>query len=67
MIATNMSWLITCPSSDGNFRYRLKNSTMYEIQSVLDILASHKNGGGVVKRNMLNAQLRKLKRIEGGK
>lgn len=52
----NVSWLLTCPCSDGNFESHLKKATAEEIKSVLAQLPIKSS---VTKKIVLKAELRK--------
>lgn len=57
-----VSWLITCPASDMNFKNQLKRATAAEIREALEIIEGRKEIK--TKKKALHAA---LKRIEGGK
>lgn len=57
----NMSWLISCPSSDDNFRSHLKTATAEEIKQVLNALKTKGEKGSVSKISALSRELRRRK------
>lgn len=52
-----VSWLVTCPASDMNFKLRLKTATKEQIEEALNILSDRK-----CSKNKITALERALKK-----
>lgn len=60
-MSNNVSWLVTCPCTDGNFKCRLNQATREEIMEALEEL--NKTAGENAqksKRAVLKARLKRL-------
>lgn len=57
-----VSWLVTCPASDINFKNQLKRATAAEIREALEIIEGRKE-----VKTKKKALLAALARVEGGK
>ena len=57
MMSNNISWLMTTPSGDGNFKSALKRATNEEIQATISNLDG--KSGVKTKLKVLEADLRR--------
>ncbi len=53
---TPISWLISCPASDGNFKNALKNASMSELQLALEEIPQE---GNKTKRATIEGEIRR--------
>lgn len=51
-------WLVGCPVSDGNFKSKLKEATIEDLEIALNLLPLEKT---VAKRKILESKLKKLR------
>lgn len=53
-----VSWLVSCPATDGNFKSRLKGATKEQIEESLKILSERK-----CSKSKITALERALKKV----
>ena len=53
----NVSWLVTCPSNDGNFKNHLEYASAEEVREALEIIAGQRNTK--TKEKILRAVLKR--------
>lgn len=58
---THASWLMTCPSTDGNFKTHLEQATVSELQEVYNALPEE---GNKTKKKVILKQIRKSTKQE---
>lgn len=53
---TPISWLISCPASDGNFKNTLKNASMSELLLALEEIPQE---GNKTKRTVIEREIKR--------
>ena len=60
-MSENVSWLVTCPCGDGNFKERLKSATAKEIEQALaELDEKYTQDQQKAKRTALRAQSKRI-------
>ena len=58
----NVSWLVTCPSNDGNFKIHLEYASAEEVREALEIITGQHNTK--TKEKILRAALKRKERTQ---
>ena len=58
---THSSWLMSCPSGDGNFKIHLAQASLAELQEVYDALPDE---GNKTKKKVILKQIKTLTKQE---
>lgn len=56
---TPISWLISCPASDGNFKANLKRASMSELELALEEMPEE---GNKTKRAAIESEIKRRKK-----
>lgn len=58
----NVSWITSCPASDGNFKSRLQSATTEEIEEAIHIMVGRGQKGDASRLNAVSREMRKRKK-----